>query len=98
MYYQPQRPTNVLAIISLVASCAGWLIPGASIAGIITGHIALGQIKRTGEGGRGLALGGVIVGYSLTGLAILGIIAYIVVAIAFVGFFAANADQIKNFG
>lgn len=49
--------TNVLAIVSLVAA---FVLP---LAGIITGHIALGQIKRTGEAGHGLALWGTILGY-----------------------------------
>lgn len=42
--------TNTLSIVALVL---GILVP---IGGVITGHIALGQIKRTGEGGHGLAL------------------------------------------
>ena len=50
--------TNTLAIVSLVLS-----IIGVHLGGIITGHIALGQIKRTGETGRGLALAGTIIGY-----------------------------------
>lgn len=31
---------------------------------VITGHIALHQIKRTGEKGRGLAIAGVVIGYA----------------------------------
>jgi peptidyl-prolyl cis-trans isomerase B (cyclophilin B) len=53
--YAPR--TNVLAIISLVSAFV------MSIAAVITGHIALAQIKRTGESGRGLALAGLIIGY-----------------------------------
>ena len=34
-----------------------------SLAAIITGHIALSQIKKTGEQGRGLAIAGLIIGY-----------------------------------
>lgn len=49
---------NVLAIVSLVSS-----ILMLSIVGIITGHIALSQIKKRGEGGRVLALIGTILGY-----------------------------------
>ncbi len=56
----PARKVNTLAIAALVL---GLLIP---IGGIITGHIALVQINRTGEGGRGLALTGTILGYLLT--------------------------------
>jgi hypothetical protein len=67
-YYQP--PTNTLAILALVF---GFLFP---IAGIICGHIARRQIKRTGEGGDGLALAGLILGYVLTGIIVLIVIAY----------------------
>ena len=51
------QKTNVLAIVSLVSSFF------ISIVGIITGHIALSQIKKTGEQGRGLAIAGLIIGY-----------------------------------
>jgi Domain of unknown function (DUF4190) len=53
----PQK-TNTLAIIALVASFF------ISLAGVIMGHIALGQIKRTGEGGRGLAIAALVIGYA----------------------------------
>ena len=53
----PARPTNVLSIIALIGA---FVIP---LAGIIVGFIALGQIKRTGEGGHGLALAGVVLGF-----------------------------------
>lgn len=49
--------TNTLAIVALVAA---FFVP---IAAIVCGHIALGQIKRTGENGRPLALWGTILGY-----------------------------------
>ncbi|WP_426624996.1 DUF4190 domain-containing protein [Leifsonia sp. McL0607] len=55
--YAPEPRTNVLAIISLVSAFI------VSIAAVITGHIALAQIKRTGENGRGMALAGLIIGY-----------------------------------
>lgn len=76
--YQPyaQRPkTNVLAILSIVFAFGGiiiWpLVILTSPAGAIMGHIALGKIKQSGEGGRGLALAGVIGGWIMTGLFIL---------------------------
>ena len=50
--------TNVLAIVSLVTS-----ILGLSLVGIITGHIGLCQIKKTGEAGSGLAIAGLVIGY-----------------------------------
>ncbi|WP_167138332.1 DUF4190 domain-containing protein [Diaminobutyricimonas sp. TR449] len=77
--YQPApvgQKYNVLAIISLVTS-----IVGISLAGIICGHIALSQIKRTGESGRGMAIAGLIVGY-------IGLVVGIITAIAFAVWFA----------
>jgi hypothetical protein len=52
--------TNVVAIVALVL---GFVVP---VAGIVTGAVALAQIKRTGEKGRGLALGGIVAGGVLT--------------------------------
>lgn len=56
-YIPASQQTNTLAIISLVTAFF------LSLAAVITGHIALSQIKRTGEGGRGLAIAGVVLGY-----------------------------------
>jgi hypothetical protein len=85
--YQPyaQRPkTNTLAILSIVFAFGGviiWpLVILTSPAGAIMGHIALGKIKQSGEGGRGLALAGVIGGWILTGLFILVVVLVIVFA------------------
>jgi peptidyl-prolyl cis-trans isomerase B (cyclophilin B) len=58
--YQRPRPTNGMAIASLV--CAFVFAP----LGIIFGHISLSQIKRTGEEGHGLALAGLIISYVVT--------------------------------
>ncbi len=91
--YATARPTNVLAIISLIASCVGFTVPG-----IIMGHIALSQIKRTGEGGHGLALAGVIVGYCLFAIALIFIVVYILVFVGLFVWFGDNASNLKNFG
>jgi hypothetical protein len=75
----PTTKTNVLAIVSLIASIAGivifWFI--GSVVGIICGHISMNQIKKTGEEGRGLALAGLIVGYIGIALSIIAVIAVI---------------------
>jgi hypothetical protein len=86
--YQPNMGprTNALAIVSLVSSLAGLVIPIlAPIAGIITGHLAMGQIKRTGEAGHGLALAGTIIGYALTGLTLLVVLFYVIFFVALFG-------------
>jgi len=71
--YAPR--TNTLAIVGFVLSFV------VSLAGIICSHIALSQIKRTGEGGHGLALAGVIIGYVLTGFWVLYIVFIIIVVL-----------------
>lgn len=54
-YGGPVRPYNVLAIVGFVLTFF------VSIAGLIVGIVALGQIRRTGERGHGLALAAIIV-------------------------------------
>lgn len=54
--------TNTMAIASFIACIAGFFTCGiGTILGLIFGVLALNQIKRTGEGGRGLAIAGLIV-------------------------------------
>ncbi|MEW1833446.1 DUF4190 domain-containing protein [Microbacterium sp. NPDC079995] len=83
--YAPARPNNVLAIISLVASIAGLtLVPFiGSIAGVITGHMSLKQLKTSGENGRGMALAGTIIGWIGSGFWLLLILIWVIAAIAF---------------
>ena len=68
--YAPYLPapvyqtTNGLAVASLIAGFfwLGWV---GSILAVIFGHIALGQISRSGgrEGGSGMAIAGLVLGY-----------------------------------
>ncbi|GAA5030266.1 DUF4190 domain-containing protein [Microbacterium fluvii] len=73
--YAPAK-TNSLAIVSLIASIAGLtVIPLiGTIVGIITGHMSLSQLKTSGEGGRGMALAGVIIGWVSLALGVLFVI------------------------
>jgi hypothetical protein len=70
-----QDKYNVLAIISLVSAFF------VSLAAIICGHIALSQIKKTGEKGRGLAIAGLVLGYA--GI-IIGAIVFVVLILAWI--------------
>lgn len=65
-------PTNGLAIASLVCSLAGLFTCVSAPVGAVLGHIARRQIRERGEGGDGLAFAGIIVGWILTGLGIVG--------------------------
>jgi hypothetical protein len=61
--YQSAPRTNGFAIASLICS-----LVCINILGIIFGHVAISQINKTGEGGKGLATAGLILGYlSLVG-------------------------------
>ena len=87
----PQAPapkTNILAIVSLVSAFFIGLVA------IITGHIALSQIKRTGESGRGLALAGLIIGYvSVAMVAIIVTLALVFAATIGAFFLAVDASS-----
>ena len=84
---QPSPSTNVLAIVAFVCSFV------VALAGIICGHIALSQIKRTGEGGRGLAVAAVIIGYCSVALTALLVFFWIVLLAA-----AATAGSAGYYG
>ena len=64
----PAKPSSNMAIASLVLGILGWTIaPGlASIAAIITGHMAKNEIRNSmGQlGGDGMATAGLIMGYA----------------------------------
>ncbi len=61
-------PTSALAIISLIGGIAGWtLLPFlGSMVGIVCGHMAKNEIKKSGGtiGGNGMATAGLILGYT----------------------------------
>ena len=57
-YGAPTEKYNVLAIVSLVTG-----ILFISLVAIITGHLALSQINKSQEKGRGLAIAGLVLGY-----------------------------------
>lgn len=62
--------TNTLAIASFALALSGLTIL-AQIAGIVTGHIALKQIRASGERGHELAKWGLIISYIVAGASIL---------------------------
>lgn len=62
--------TSTLAIISFV------LVFFATVPAIVLGHVALNQIRRTGQGGRGLAVAALIIGYVVTIGGLVGVAIY----------------------
>jgi hypothetical protein len=78
----PEQGTNGLAVASLVLSICGllflWVI--GPILAVIFGHVSLGQIKRNREGGRGMAIAGIVMGWIGTAVTILFVILIIAAA------------------
>lgn len=83
---QAAKPTNGFAITALVSSLV--LAP----LGIIFGHLALRQISRTGENGRGLAVGGLVLGYVFTAVGAIWAI-YVLVSLSVFTNILAGGDS-----
>lgn len=89
---------NVLAIIAFAGAFFN------SIVAIVCGHIALSQIAKTGEQGRGLALAGTIIGYVGLGISVVAFVAFLALLPVFIktamqnctfdsGYFSYNDPQ-----
>ncbi len=78
--------TNTYALVSIITA---FLAP---VAGIVFGHLALSQIKRNGDAGRGLALTGLILGYAYLATLLL----FIVVYIGFIGLMFASMGAVMS--
>jgi Domain of unknown function (DUF4190) len=61
-YPPPKAGNNGMAIAAMICGICGFLclIPG--VVGIILGAVSLSQIKRSQQGGRGMAITGIVVG------------------------------------
>jgi hypothetical protein len=66
-FVRASPPTNGLAIGSLVAGVF-WMWWVGSVVAIVLGHVALRQIARSGQSGRGLAITGLVLGYGALAL------------------------------
>lgn len=74
----PGAGTNGMAIASLACSLLGWACGLGPILGIVFGFVALNQIKQSGQGGRGLALAGIIIGAVAI---VIGVIAVVIIGV-----------------
>lgn len=90
-YGGPDAPrTNTLAIVSLVTGFC------CAIAAVITGHIALGQIRRTGEAGKGLAVAGLVLGYASMGLTVMVLVLVLFFSAAMGAFITAVSSATSS--
>ena len=77
----PVARTNGFAIASLACGLGQFMFgPLATIPAIVFGHVARGQIRRTGEQGAGLALAGLMLGWAAVMLGIVLIVAGLAVS------------------
>jgi hypothetical protein len=95
----PLKRTSTLAVISLVSGLLGWtLVPWlGSIAAIITGHMARAEIRREAETteGDGLAVAGLVLGWSMVAVSVLALIMIILFfggLLAFLGWMGATGN------
>ncbi len=58
-----QQRTNKFAIVSLVCGVCGFVPVFGSLAAVILGHLARGQMRHTGEEGQAMAIIGLVFGY-----------------------------------
>ncbi|GAA3468171.1 DUF4190 domain-containing protein [Nonomuraea roseola] len=87
----PPSKTNGMAIATLICGLVGLITCGlASIVGAILGHISLGQIKRTGEEGKGMALAGLILSY-------VGLAGWVLFLILWIGLFGWAASVSSSY-
>ncbi|MFI9453045.1 DUF4190 domain-containing protein [Amycolatopsis sp. NPDC052450] len=88
-YVQPyayvRPPDQGMAVASLVCSLIGLVLCFPAILGIIFGHIALSKAKRGEAGGQGMAQAGMIIGYVVTGLWLIPVILWFVLAVLALG-------------
>ena len=93
------KETSVLAITSLVCGILGWtLLPWlGSIVAVITGHMARKEIRLNpaAKEGDGLALAGLILGWSMI---ILSIVTLIIILLFFGGLLAVLGVAASNGG
>jgi hypothetical protein len=96
-YGTPMMPvgprTNGMAIAALVCSLAGLVTCISAPVGAILGHVARRQIRERGEGGDGMALAGIIVGWIITGLGLLYLAFLIIVVVIGVGSAASTPSS-----
>ncbi|MGA4988905.1 DUF4190 domain-containing protein [Nonomuraea bangladeshensis] len=90
----PQRPTNGMAVASLVLGIVGLISCGlTSIVGVILGHIALARIKRSGEEGQGMAVAGLVTSYIMVVINVLLLIWFGGMILSIIGIGAAASTS-----
>ena len=87
-HYPP--PTNAMKASAFVLA---FVMP---VAAIVCGHIALGQIRRSGEQGHGLALAGTILGWVFSGFIALMVLVWLSVMLSIFGVVLGTAGSLPT--
>jgi hypothetical protein len=90
--YATAPPQNSMALVSMILSLVGILSWITAPVGAILGHVAMKQIRQTGESGEGMAKTGIIVGWIITGLGVLCCVGYI--ALIGLGIWSAETSNL----
>ena len=75
-YHTRPLPTSGTAVASLICGIAGvvFLIP--ALAAIVLGHVGLVRTSRNSRTGRGLAIGGLVLGYAVVVMVALVVVSF----------------------
>jgi type IV secretory pathway VirB2 component (pilin) len=71
------QETNPLAIVSMICGMVALVLGPLAGLAVVFGHIARGQVRRTGEGGHGMATTGLILGYIVLAAATALLVAFL---------------------
>lgn len=93
----PARPSSGVAIAAMICGIVGFVFSWAtlfilipvlvSIAAVILGHVALGQLKKNPNlGGRGMAITGLVLGYIPIAITLILLVIAIIALVAFGAF------------
>ncbi len=80
-YGPPPRPTNGLAVASMVLGIL-WIYWIGSVLALVFGYIARAQIRQRNEAGDGMAIAGIVLGWIGVGVLVAALIALVVFAAA----------------
>lgn len=90
--YQTSPPQNSMALTAMILALVGIATAITAPIGAILGHVAMKQIRETGESGEGMAKTGIIVGWIITGIYALCCVGYLVFIVGMIGSAGLNGS------
>ncbi len=88
--YQATPPQNSMALTAMILALVGLAVPITAPVGAILGHVAMKQIKQSGESGEGMAKTGIIAGWIITAF-------WVICCLGYFGFVAAMIGSTGGF-